>query len=96
MENGGEYTVIVNNAAFLQNQEVNVGNEADDEPEPISIKEMLIRLDGVFPMDEAVIEGKCPPPRLERPWADMERGPKPCPRAPSSSPPRDLALVPGR
>ncbi|KAK3997917.1 Fructosamine kinase-domain-containing protein [Cladorrhinum sp. PSN332] len=28
----------------------------DNEPEPISIKEMLIRLGGVFPTDEAVIE----------------------------------------
>jgi len=48
----------VNGVTSVQNLSLDVGNGADDEPEPISIKEMLIRLDGVFPMDEAVIEGK--------------------------------------
>jgi len=30
---------------------------AELEPQPISIKELLAQLDGVFPMDQAVVEG---------------------------------------
>ena len=49
-----------NKAAFQVNAAHDNGfeEELDTEPAPISIKEVLAELDGVFPMDEAVVEGK--------------------------------------
>lgn len=59
-ENSRKCPAIVNEPTFLQIQDVYTENEneTDDERELISIKEMMARLDGVFPMDEAVIDGK--------------------------------------
>lgn len=63
LENNTKFPVIINEPASRQNEVMETENKVDeadtgDEPEPVSIKEMLVRLDGVFPMDEAVIEGK--------------------------------------
>ena len=49
--------ILVNEQAVQQNRSIRLKEELEEEPEPISIKEILARLDGVFPMDEAVIEG---------------------------------------
>jgi hypothetical protein len=56
--------VETNKAAFQANAAVTalavddgVKENLNAEPAPISIKEMLAELDGVFPMDEAVVEG---------------------------------------
>ena len=54
------YPAIVGGAESLQSQKIYLENESemDDEPELISSKAMMARLGGVFPMDEAVIDGK--------------------------------------
>jgi hypothetical protein len=33
----------------------------EQEAGPISVKEMLVKLAGAFPFDEAIVEGKTPP-----------------------------------
>jgi hypothetical protein len=42
---------------------VTIKREALEEPEaiPINVKEMLVKLAGAFPFDEAVVEGKTRP-----------------------------------
>ena len=51
-----------NGKQLVENETILVGNGCiqESEPDQISIKEMLVRLGSVFPMDEAVIEGKPP------------------------------------
>lgn len=58
----GDGPVDVNQHAFHENQAVSMTDEKVPETEtaPISIKEMLAELDGVFPMDEAVVESGQP------------------------------------
>ena len=50
-------TILVNGQAVQPDRSIGLKDKLEEEPKPISIKEILARLDGVFPMDEAVIEG---------------------------------------
>lgn len=61
-DEAGNDLVELNKRAVQRNENVSVSGEtgfADDEAPP-TIKEILAELDGDFPMDEAVIEGKSP------------------------------------
>jgi len=55
-----ENLIFDENSAPQSNQNIHLENEGAEEREPISIKEMMTGLGGVFPMDEAVVESTPP------------------------------------